>query len=374
MQYKQAAVKKTLRIEHGQSQRLVTSSATSSGKVVIQFDGQTVSNPWIADVRVANSGDVPILAADNEVPPTLSFHGSRIVSASISSKSDTNPVVVLDTTLDTVRLRQQLLNPGDWYVVSVIVDGEVSKPTVSARIAGIAKVEEIQASGAADVSQKKASWLSRELFDLFRSVTGVLGLVLLGLSGSSIYDAAKKNRDAKTIAPLPEISEIVKDKPFALDLPPSLELPAALNVVHVGIETKFNRTWYESSDDIERAIVELLPANVLTAFALTASGASLALFTEYRKALPSRVMAVLLYEIKNEKLKDAVMTAGFGVTVGENETVTSFISRIQALAAEKYSTAKLALKPSFSFIVGQFVGGASALGMGLSALVVALWS
>ena len=93
------------------------------GLLEISFDHKPVRDVHLITVRIYNSGNVPILSADYEVPITIRFgKQSKILRAKIVNQNPVSLPILMDVASDRGTIHPALLNPGDAFAVEFLVD------------------------------------------------------------------------------------------------------------------------------------------------------------------------------------------------------------------------------------------------------------
>lgn len=133
--------------------RIVSAKGRSLPLVVV-YDGQEVSSPNIAAIRVGNSGKSEITVEDYDGPVRITFGQSKVLACDISERLHGRITAsVTKEPPSSVVFSPTLLNPGEWLDLQIITDGPLEIPKVDARIAG-------QTSPVGDVAKAQAkSWL-----------------------------------------------------------------------------------------------------------------------------------------------------------------------------------------------------------------------
>jgi len=98
----------------------------------------------ITTVMIKNNGDQPVVAKDFDTPIEISFpEKSSVKDALVIEKIPANIKAVVEFKNNLVMLAPTLLNPGDHIKIQALVEGDIQEPTVTARIAGIGKVDSL---------------------------------------------------------------------------------------------------------------------------------------------------------------------------------------------------------------------------------------
>lgn len=114
------------------------------GKLQIIFDGNSVENVHLIEVKLVNSGNEPIKPSDYERPINLTFgEDSRVLTSEVIETIPDNLKMELYTDEKSVKLSPILLNGGDSFTLKMIVsqfkigDDDIK---VDGRIAGVKKI------------------------------------------------------------------------------------------------------------------------------------------------------------------------------------------------------------------------------------------
>src|SRR5688572_478468 len=97
--YAQWSASKSIEVRLLSQTPLLHHSATGS-RVRVMFGDEAVAHPVQSVFRIANTGDLPILANEIESPLTLIYSNSKVLSASIrrASPTDLSPTVEAQAT------------------------------------------------------------------------------------------------------------------------------------------------------------------------------------------------------------------------------------------------------------------------------------
>ena len=104
------------------SRSLLTVSDELSGRVSVLFDQEPVTDIRLIVLGGKNSGDKPILATDFERPLSVGFGPqAKVLAASLTKQSPLNLGADVQTDRTRITLTPLLLNPGDYFVVQLLV-------------------------------------------------------------------------------------------------------------------------------------------------------------------------------------------------------------------------------------------------------------
>jgi len=137
---------------------LITLKEEVKDKVEISFHGQPVHDVHLVQVRITNSGNVPIRSADYEGRLSIAVpEGSRILMAEVVEthpqqlekrvRSEANGGSLIEETEDNaVVIRPILMNNRDWLTVKMLVTNPAGKINVSGHIEGIHEIRRTKES------------------------------------------------------------------------------------------------------------------------------------------------------------------------------------------------------------------------------------
>jgi hypothetical protein len=166
---------------------LVDVNSEVRDRVKVLFDGQPIAHASLVTVRVRNSGSRPISAADFDKPMRIRFDGgtATILDTPDDARVPRDLSLSLSETSDGVTIEPLLLNPRDRFAVRFLAEGSGrSTPTLSARIAGVERVErEATPDTRADQSSRRAQTLT--------SVSAILGAVASVAAAIAAFVVAK---------------------------------------------------------------------------------------------------------------------------------------------------------------------------------------
>lgn len=165
--------------------QLVSIHNEARGRVTLNFEGEPVSNAYLIEVHLANSGNVAITDRDFVQPVEIILGGeARVMTAEEdgASPDDLDPKIEIDQ--DRARLVPLLLNPGDELTIKVLVRDFTGKVRVHARIVGIKELTK----GAVSASPSLARLVRSNpiLFSLVVSVVAAGVIWLTGIAYSTV--------------------------------------------------------------------------------------------------------------------------------------------------------------------------------------------
>jgi hypothetical protein len=126
--------------------RVASVDAQVAERVQVLFDGQAVRGAQLVVVQILNSGNEPIVAHDYEYPLRIrTGDTSRILTAELAEhEPDTVPAPpVISETRDNVQIQPLLLNPGDWFNVTILVSEFAGPVEVHTRVVGVKQIRQI---------------------------------------------------------------------------------------------------------------------------------------------------------------------------------------------------------------------------------------
>jgi len=124
---------------------LVTMGPNAVPGLTVSLNGRPINQATVLVVRIENIGNAAIPATDYESPIALIFDGtSEVLDASLSDASPDSLPVTFDRSGSVLRLAPLLLNPGDVFTFRALLAASDVRYSVSARIAGVKRVETIR--------------------------------------------------------------------------------------------------------------------------------------------------------------------------------------------------------------------------------------
>ncbi len=137
--------KKQLEWEYLSKSSLVNTSAASSDKIEVSYDGRKIKQLSVISARFSNSGALPVDSTDvkDGAFPTVVFPSSvTVIGAQIKGRVPSNLKAEISYGTNYVRLEHGLLNGSDFIEMQILLEGDpgdiAALPTVSYRISGIA--------------------------------------------------------------------------------------------------------------------------------------------------------------------------------------------------------------------------------------------
>jgi hypothetical protein len=120
---------------------LLTVREQVAGKVQVFYEGEPAKSLTLIVIRVWNSGNQPLLAAEFERPIAFRVEtGSRILSAAVVETDPTGVAAEIEQYQDAVLLKPSLLNPADSVTIKLLVRDMGKALWPDARIAGVKQI------------------------------------------------------------------------------------------------------------------------------------------------------------------------------------------------------------------------------------------
>jgi hypothetical protein len=168
---------------------------TPSAPLVVLYGDQKIKDPFLLTVRVRNTGKRAIEAGDYADPITVTCTGSRPFDGFINQVFPQELRVADDprSLAQLAALRPPLLNPGDWFELQFLTDGDPAEITVRSRFKDQAR--SMQEIGSVDSPSGILMWTALSIMILglwlliaFPNASGSVqwGLVLMPYVGSAM--------------------------------------------------------------------------------------------------------------------------------------------------------------------------------------------
>src|SRR3990172_5120414 len=126
---------------------LLSRTEEVGGKLQILFDGKTVQDVHLVEVRIINSGNTPILPADYERPISLKFgENAQILTADVAETAPDSIRASISVERQKVVITPLLLNAGDSIKLKVLVAQSGGEPIPDGRIAGVRQIRKAEYS------------------------------------------------------------------------------------------------------------------------------------------------------------------------------------------------------------------------------------
>jgi hypothetical protein len=157
---------------------LVRIEEAFEGAIKILLADKPVQNPHFVEVRILNSGNLPIIAADYERSVYLRFgENARILHASVYHKDPEDLPATVSIEDSNVVLTPILLNSGDSIRVAVLVD-QFDELKVGGHIIGIKEIKDLSEEMRTRAIPIFRTWVAL----LIISIIPMTALTLLALS------------------------------------------------------------------------------------------------------------------------------------------------------------------------------------------------
>jgi hypothetical protein len=123
--------------------RLVTKEEEIKGSLQIVFEGKPVEDVRLLEIKIINSGNMPIVSSDYERPVSL-FLGdqARILTATVSETFPQSLQATVESKGQAVVLSPVLLNGGDSITLKMLISHLGRDIKVDSRIAGVKEIHE----------------------------------------------------------------------------------------------------------------------------------------------------------------------------------------------------------------------------------------
>ena len=123
---------------------LLTVKEALAGRISVAFDGKAVQSIHMITVRIQCAGTLPITLEDYVKPIELFVkQGAKVLSADIVESLPSNLRPSIAAGADTATIEPLLLNPGDSFVVKLLVQDGDKYVFPEARIVGVTKIERV---------------------------------------------------------------------------------------------------------------------------------------------------------------------------------------------------------------------------------------
>jgi len=142
--------------------RIINAGDNERANLNVVYKNQEVANPNIVVLRVGNLGKSAILRSDLPEPIRIMLHDTKLVATEIVARSNPDVKASLDTSADdpnVVELDPELFNKGESLEVQLVTDGELSDPTVHARVADGEVVEVVPKNDFNEHMNSNSAWI-----------------------------------------------------------------------------------------------------------------------------------------------------------------------------------------------------------------------
>lgn len=123
---------------------LFTDSDMAKGSLEILFKGQVIPNVQLVEIRIKNSGNLPIKPDDYIEPLRLRSSNSKILSSEVSDTYSVGAHIEKESSNQSeIVLSRTLLNPRDFFDVKILLSGESADLSVVGRIVGVSTIQNL---------------------------------------------------------------------------------------------------------------------------------------------------------------------------------------------------------------------------------------
>lgn len=120
---------------------LLTVREELEGKLQVFYEGEPAKSLTLLVVRVWNSGNQPLLAAEVEQPIVLNTgNGARLLTAAVTDVDPKRLSIEFTVEENALTVKPCLLNPGDTFTLKLLVRDAASLLDVYARISGVKSI------------------------------------------------------------------------------------------------------------------------------------------------------------------------------------------------------------------------------------------
>lgn len=156
--------KRNLEVSLVSRAHLINEDVSGKRKLAVTYNGRSIPNFSLLQIRAENSGRQPIRVEDYSESLSIQISGTEEVVSAEKVASDPSDLSVRPSISDgSITVANLLLNPTDWYILEI---GAISLPgkkpdieKVTARIAGVKSVE-YHSSLKRAPKESKADWLT----------------------------------------------------------------------------------------------------------------------------------------------------------------------------------------------------------------------
>lgn len=119
----------------------LVSEATKNDHIEMFYNKVPISNLIKVQYRIINNGNRPVQIDDFISPIKIIVSEGKILSSDVINTVPKNNNVTLKSNDSLVEIGFNLLNPGEYFVLSMLIDGASLKYEVFSRIKGISEIE-----------------------------------------------------------------------------------------------------------------------------------------------------------------------------------------------------------------------------------------
>ena len=119
-------------------------SDEGKSNIQILYKGKVVPKVQLVEIRIKNSGNLPIKPEDYIEPVSLRLPNSRILSSEVKDAHSFGAYI--DTKLSNrseIVLSKTLLNPADFFDIKILLDDGFADLSVVGRIVGVSKIQNL---------------------------------------------------------------------------------------------------------------------------------------------------------------------------------------------------------------------------------------
>jgi hypothetical protein len=172
---------KTIQIEIDTASPLVNVRPEASGTIQILYNGLSISNPELLQIKIKNTGNQPIVASDYSRPLLFSFEPQdQIISVSVVNSQPSNiDLTINKSAANQATVTPTLLNPGDIVTVRFIVAEYANDPIedhfhFDGRIVGIQEIDFVSIP-----NQQQSESRTSLLLQWIAVLIGLIGLLIV---------------------------------------------------------------------------------------------------------------------------------------------------------------------------------------------------
>ena len=121
---------------------LISDSDKSKDNIQIHYSGRVIPNIRLVELRIKNSGNLPIKPDDYVEPLRIRSLNSNILSSEVRDTYSLGASVELSSPTEIV-LNKTLLNPKDFFDVKLLLSGGTAELAVTGRIVGVTTIQNL---------------------------------------------------------------------------------------------------------------------------------------------------------------------------------------------------------------------------------------
>jgi type II secretory pathway pseudopilin PulG len=185
--------------------RLVSIHNEAKGRITIHFEGEQIEQVHLVEVRLTNSGNVPIRPEDFERPITIELGSGTPLSADIAETTPARLDPKAQITPRGVELQPLLLNTGDSLKLKILVRDFAGEIAFDYRIVGISQLMDARLQAERSWSHRlfgSSDLLSRFMATLVAGTVVFVGVgALTSGVGSLVDNSGTHSRPRPAYAP-----------------------------------------------------------------------------------------------------------------------------------------------------------------------------